>query len=97
MGVRPDVEVLGNPREEQVPHAASYQVALVTGARESVEDLQGVRIDPGTRDRVLAARPDAGGWLGARSGGGCVGRMEAGIANEVAPLSGGDSSLRILA
>src|SRR5437763_1902305 len=53
-----DIEVLRRPAEQQVADASPDEVPLVTGMREPVQDLQGVRIDLAPGDGVLAARPD---------------------------------------
>jgi hypothetical protein len=63
---------------------------------EAVEDLQSVGVDLRAGDRVFGARPDAGGGLGRRVDalGGDVrfGNGEAGVSNEVRPLSVRDRS-----
>jgi len=58
--VRPDVEVLGRPAEQEVPHASPHEVGLVPGGSEPVEHLQRVRIDVLARDGMLAPGADSG-------------------------------------
>jgi hypothetical protein len=90
--VRADVEVLGRAAEKQVSNAPADQVRLVARAVEAIQDLQRVRIDARAGDRVLGAGPDAWSGLGrgvdALGGNVRFGNGEAGVSNEVRPLSG---------
>jgi hypothetical protein len=90
--VRADVEILGNAAEKQISDAPADQVRLVARSVEPIQDLQRVRIDARARDRVLGAGPDAWSGLGrgvdALGGNVRFGNGEAGVSNEVRPLSG---------
>ncbi len=66
VGVRPDVEVLGLARQQEVAHAAADEVGGVAAGLQAVEDLEGVR------GRSACARACA------RSGAGCGGACFAG-------------------
>ncbi len=61
MRVGGDVEVLRMQAEQQVAHGAAHEKCLVASLFQPVQDLQRIRGDVGTRDRVLFARHDARG------------------------------------
>ena len=54
-----DVEVLGLPLEQQVPHAAPHQVGDESAVLQAVEHLEGVGVDVLAGDDVLRAGEDA--------------------------------------
>ena len=55
---RADVEIFRAPAEQQIADAAADQVGDVIALPQPVEDLEGVGIDHGARDRMLGARND---------------------------------------
>jgi hypothetical protein len=60
MRVRPDIEVLGLPAEQQIADAPAHQIRRVMGLVEAIEDAEGVRVDLAARNRVFRAREDDG-------------------------------------
>jgi hypothetical protein len=58
VGVGAHVEVLGALAQEQVAHAAAHQVGQKAVAVQAVEHLEGVRVDVGPADAVVAAGDD---------------------------------------
>jgi len=91
-----DVEVLRHAGEQQVADAASDQVPLESGRLQTVQNLERVRIDQGSRDRMLRSWTDAGGGFEARFVGGRLGRGKSAVVDGGASLSflRRDSSLR---
>jgi hypothetical protein len=59
-GIRADVVVLGRAPEKEVPHSASDQKGTKTPTVESIEYLQGIRVDVLSGDLMILATEDSG-------------------------------------
>jgi hypothetical protein len=59
-GVGADVEILGRPSQEQVPHAPPHQIGEVVVAAQTMEDLKDILVDEAAGDAVLVPGDDAG-------------------------------------
>jgi hypothetical protein len=55
---RADVEVLGSPTEQQISHTAAHQIRDVAVLVEPIENLERVRIDLGSGERVCGSLDD---------------------------------------
>ena len=61
-----DVEVFGFFPQQEVPDSPADKVGYMAVAMEAVKDLQGVRVDTGTGDRMLRAGNDRRFWMDGR-------------------------------
>jgi len=59
MRVGAQVEVLGDPPQQQVPDASADEIGLVARRREAIQDLEGIGVDRFTGNRMGASRADA--------------------------------------